>query len=203
MPHCTKCGTEVAATAQFCPTCGQPQSAMPPVGSPPPPVSGGGITENTAAALSYVLGWITGVIFFLIDKRPYVRFRRGAVDRDLRPAASHPHRAGHDLRCRRPLRRPWTLGIRDVGWLRHRVRFAWRVRLLYLYPLAGVHHQSCNGLALRTDPFQAPSRRRSRIRKARRGPESVVHAWRYGPACYDANRTGSPQQGLSWWPSVA
>lgn len=74
MPHCTKCGTEVAATAQFCPTCGQPQSAMPPVGSPPPPVSGGGITENTAAALSYVLGWITGVIFFLIDKRPYVRF---------------------------------------------------------------------------------------------------------------------------------
>jgi uncharacterized membrane protein len=24
--------------------------------------------------LSYVLGWITGIIFFLIDKRPYVRF---------------------------------------------------------------------------------------------------------------------------------
>lgn len=72
MPHCTKCGTEVAATAQFCPTCGQPQSAIPPA-SPPLPASTG-ITENTAAALSYVLGWITGIIFFLIDKRPYVRF---------------------------------------------------------------------------------------------------------------------------------
>jgi uncharacterized membrane protein len=24
--------------------------------------------------LSYVLGWLTGIIFFLIDKRPYVRF---------------------------------------------------------------------------------------------------------------------------------
>jgi uncharacterized membrane protein len=24
--------------------------------------------------LCYVLGWVTGIIFFLIDKRPYVRF---------------------------------------------------------------------------------------------------------------------------------
>jgi len=75
MPHCTKCGTEVGATAQFCPTCGQPQPAMP-AGSAPIPhaAAGSGLTENTAAALSYVLGWITGIIFFVIDKRPYVRF---------------------------------------------------------------------------------------------------------------------------------
>ncbi len=73
MPHCTKCGTEVGSTAQFCPTCGQPQPAAP---AHIPPVAGsqGGMTENTAAALSYVLGWITGIIFFVIDKRPYVRF---------------------------------------------------------------------------------------------------------------------------------
>lgn len=32
------------------------------------------MSENTAAALSYVLGWITGLIFLLIDKRPYVKF---------------------------------------------------------------------------------------------------------------------------------
>jgi uncharacterized membrane protein len=32
------------------------------------------MAENTAAALSYVLGWVTGIIFFLIDKRPYVKF---------------------------------------------------------------------------------------------------------------------------------
>ena len=75
MPHCTKCGTEVGATAQFCPTCGQPQPATSAAPPPIPPVApSSGMTENTAAALSYVLGWITGIIFFLIDKRPYVRF---------------------------------------------------------------------------------------------------------------------------------
>ena len=83
MPHCTKCGAEVGASVQFCQNCGQAQPAVasvpPGVSSPSPsasPVvsSGGGLTENTAATLSYVLGWLTGVIFFLIDKRPYVRF---------------------------------------------------------------------------------------------------------------------------------
>ena len=30
--------------------------------------------ENVAGLLCYVLGWVTGVIFFIIDKRPFVRF---------------------------------------------------------------------------------------------------------------------------------
>jgi uncharacterized membrane protein len=30
--------------------------------------------ENMAACLSYVLGWLTGIIFLIIDKRPFVRF---------------------------------------------------------------------------------------------------------------------------------
>jgi uncharacterized membrane protein len=33
-----------------------------------------GLDENVAGLLCYVLGWITGLIFFLIDKRPFVRF---------------------------------------------------------------------------------------------------------------------------------
>ena len=33
-----------------------------------------GLAENVAALLSYVLGWITGLIFLLTDKRPYVQF---------------------------------------------------------------------------------------------------------------------------------
>jgi uncharacterized membrane protein len=77
MPHCTKCGTEVPVNAQFCSSCGQPQPPAPvpaPSWQPPPPVARSGMSENTAAALSYVLGWLTGIIFFLIDKRPYVRF---------------------------------------------------------------------------------------------------------------------------------
>lgn len=30
--------------------------------------------ENVAGLLCYVFGWLTGLIFFLIDKRPFVRF---------------------------------------------------------------------------------------------------------------------------------
>jgi uncharacterized membrane protein len=33
-----------------------------------------GLSQNLAGALCYALGWITGIIFFLIDKRPFVKF---------------------------------------------------------------------------------------------------------------------------------
>lgn len=33
-----------------------------------------GLPKNTAAALSYVLGWITGIVFLLIEKDKFVRF---------------------------------------------------------------------------------------------------------------------------------
>ena len=33
-----------------------------------------GLPKNTAAALAYVLGWVTGVIFLLIEKDSFVRF---------------------------------------------------------------------------------------------------------------------------------
>jgi len=33
-----------------------------------------GLSENVAGLLCYVLGWLTGLIFLLIDKRPFVRF---------------------------------------------------------------------------------------------------------------------------------
>ncbi len=33
-----------------------------------------GLSENVAGLLSYLFGWISGLIFFLIDKRPFVRF---------------------------------------------------------------------------------------------------------------------------------
>jgi uncharacterized membrane protein len=33
-----------------------------------------GMAENVASGLSYVLTWLTGLIFFLVDKRPEVRF---------------------------------------------------------------------------------------------------------------------------------
>ncbi len=39
-----------------------------------PVSSGTGLSKNTAAALSYVLGPITGVIFLILEKDSYVRF---------------------------------------------------------------------------------------------------------------------------------
>ncbi len=33
-----------------------------------------GLPRNTAAALSYVLGWLTGIVFLLIEKDSFVRF---------------------------------------------------------------------------------------------------------------------------------
>lgn len=42
--------------------------------SKPSTNTGTGMAENVAGSLCYVLGWVTGIIFFLIDKRPFVRF---------------------------------------------------------------------------------------------------------------------------------
>ena len=36
--------------------------------------SGTGLKKNTTAALSYVLGPVTGVIFLVLEKDPFVRF---------------------------------------------------------------------------------------------------------------------------------
>jgi uncharacterized membrane protein len=85
MPHCTKCGAAVAEGAGFCGNCGtplgsaqaaapSPTAGQPAPGSVTPASTQPGIAENVAGALCYVLGWLTGLIFFFIDKRPFVRF---------------------------------------------------------------------------------------------------------------------------------
>ena len=33
-----------------------------------------GLSENVAGLLCYLLGWVTGLIFYFTDKRPFVRF---------------------------------------------------------------------------------------------------------------------------------
>src|SRR5271169_4799894 len=71
MAFCSSCGTEVAGAA-FCPKCGQAQTggAVAQTSQSAQP----GLAENVAGLLCYALGWVTGIIFFLIDKRPFVRF---------------------------------------------------------------------------------------------------------------------------------
>jgi uncharacterized membrane protein len=76
MAHCTACGKVVADEAAFCGSCGAAQTTAatgvrPDLARESPQSQ---MSENLAATLSYSLGWLTGIIFYLIDKRPYVRF---------------------------------------------------------------------------------------------------------------------------------
>jgi uncharacterized membrane protein len=74
MPHCTKCGTTVADDVAFCPSCSAPQAQGVTTAMAPAASTQSGLSENVAGLLCYLLGWITGLIFFLTDKRPFVRF---------------------------------------------------------------------------------------------------------------------------------
>jgi len=74
---CKSCGQDIGASS-FCPKCGANQSAAAvPAAAPgaaPAAFPTEGIEENLAGLLCYVAGWLSGLIFLLIDKRPFVRF---------------------------------------------------------------------------------------------------------------------------------
>ena len=77
MAFCGACGSEVGGAA-FCPKCGAAQGA--PAAAAPAPAGGAaasptaGMEENIAGLLCYIFGWVSGLIFLLIDKRPFVKF---------------------------------------------------------------------------------------------------------------------------------
>ena len=74
MAFCKACGQDIG-TAVFCPKCGASQgAAAPPASAVPAASATEGLEENVAGLLCYILGWITGLVFLLIDKRPFVRF---------------------------------------------------------------------------------------------------------------------------------
>lgn len=79
MAFCKACGQD-AGDATFCPKCGASQGvASGGAQSAAIPASGAaaatsGIEENVAGLLCYLFGWISGLIFLLIDKRPFVKF---------------------------------------------------------------------------------------------------------------------------------
>jgi uncharacterized membrane protein len=73
MAFCKACGQEIG-TATFCPKCGANQSAATSPVAVPAASPTEGLQENVAGLLCYVLGWVTGIIFLLIDKRPWVKF---------------------------------------------------------------------------------------------------------------------------------
>lgn len=85
---CPNCGASVQG--RFCAKCGtavdvaSSASGASPAGGPPPgaqpysaPAAAGGISENVAGALCYVLGLITGILFLVLapyNQNRFVRF---------------------------------------------------------------------------------------------------------------------------------
>jgi uncharacterized membrane protein len=72
MAFCTSCGSETASGAGFCTKCGAALTAG--AVAQPTHTAETGMAENVAGLLCYLIGWVTGLVFFLIDKRPFVRF---------------------------------------------------------------------------------------------------------------------------------
>lgn len=68
--YCPKCGKGLEDAVKFCPNCGTSTTT----GVSPVSSDSTSLQENLAGLLCYILGWITGLIFFLIDRRSFVRF---------------------------------------------------------------------------------------------------------------------------------
>src|SRR6187551_2817116 len=73
MAFCSNCGASVEG--RFCAKCG---TAMPAASAPAASAaSAGGLTDNVAGALCYVLGVLTGIIFLVLapyNQSKFVRF---------------------------------------------------------------------------------------------------------------------------------
>ncbi len=96
MANCVKCGAAIAEDSAFCGACGQPRAqasaqaggsaaAAPAMAVDASTASSGtatgttnapGLTMNMAAALSYALGAITGVLFLVLEPYKNNRFVR-------------------------------------------------------------------------------------------------------------------------------
>jgi uncharacterized membrane protein len=73
MAECPRCGSIVSEDAAYCSKCGMNISS----GKSALPDTVSGLSSNTAAALSYLLGFVTGVIFLSIEphkRNPFIRF---------------------------------------------------------------------------------------------------------------------------------
>jgi uncharacterized membrane protein len=68
---CPRCGQENEEGSQFCRNCG----ASLDISTPKKTGATTGLEPNVAGLLCYLLGWITGLIFILLEKENrYVRF---------------------------------------------------------------------------------------------------------------------------------
>jgi uncharacterized membrane protein len=88
MPYCPNCGSQTEG--RFCAKCGTAVEAGAGTAAPAAPatpayttgpgtgaVAASGLQDNLAGALCYVLGFITGILFLVLEpynKKPFVRF---------------------------------------------------------------------------------------------------------------------------------
>ncbi len=89
MAFCASCGSSVTDGAAFCAGCGKPVAssvqpvavaqaggaavAVQPMAAQP---AATGLTSNVAAALAYILGFITGILFLVLEPYKHDRFVR-------------------------------------------------------------------------------------------------------------------------------
>jgi len=82
MAFCAKCGAQLNAGSGFCGACGAAvagQSVTTSTGAAPaqPTTASTGMTNNVAGALCYLVGFITGIVFLVLEpynKNRFVRF---------------------------------------------------------------------------------------------------------------------------------
>jgi len=74
MSFCQNCGRLLAENSATCPICASPGPVAAAVAAPAPTAAG--LQPNVAAALAYLAGFITGIIFLLIDPFKADRFVR-------------------------------------------------------------------------------------------------------------------------------
>src|SRR6266853_4412657 len=85
MAFCAKCGAQLNAGSGFCGACGasasgqsvtQASGAAAAPASAPAGAASAAMTNNVAACLCYLFGWVTGLIFLVIEPYKNDRFVR-------------------------------------------------------------------------------------------------------------------------------
>ena len=88
MSACGVCGTALAGDTRFCQSCGSPARLSPDVTAPatngsatvavmPPPTGSKTMDTNVVAAMTYLAGFVTGIVFLVLDpykSNSFVRF---------------------------------------------------------------------------------------------------------------------------------
>jgi uncharacterized membrane protein len=113
MAFCANCGTAVNEGTAFCAGCGKPVGQAPQAAAIPQPAgaavaaqpalvsaqpASAGLTSNVAAALAYILGFITGILFLVLEPYKHDRFVRfHAIQSILYSAAGIVFRIGWSI----------------------------------------------------------------------------------------------------------